>query len=203
MVPTVALLIHRAIMRQDELGGPGNPVYPRRTRLVAAVTAAAGLVCCWAQFQQQLPTAGIGLRPGVNAAVDFLDANRVSGPILNDFNNGGYLIFHRFHPGDPGQVFVDGRPEAYPAAFFNDVVVKMQADDTVWQQIDAQYRFNAIVFSLQRNASPETERFLLARVRDPEWAPVFADNFNLVYLRRTAKNTAAIKAYEIPRNQFR
>ncbi|MBZ5602422.1 MAG: hypothetical protein LAO79_08955 [Acidobacteriia bacterium] len=170
----------------------------RFLRFAAIAAGTVALVNCWQQFDGRLVKAGIGLKPNVNATADFLAANHVAGPIFNDFNNGGYLIFHRF----PDRVFVDARAEAYPAAFF-EMLTKMQADDATWQEADRKYRFNAIVFSLQYNSRPETERFMLARVHDPEWAPVFADDYSLIYLRRNDQNAAAIRAHELPKSMFR
>jgi hypothetical protein len=157
-----------------------------------------GLVLCAVRHhdREREGLFGLGLKEGVNATADFLHANQVTGPVFNDFNNGGYLIFN----GE--SIMIDQRPEAYPADIF-ELHKRMEADDEIWRQQDAKYHFNAIVYSLQFNNAPETERFLLARVKDPEWAPVFTDNFSLVYLRRNERNAAAIKAHELPRSMFR
>jgi hypothetical protein len=79
----------------------------------------------------------------------------------------------------------------------------MQADEKVWDEIDGKYHFNAKVFSLRFNNSPETEKFILTRVRDPQWAPVFADYYNLVFVRRTEANAEVIRSHEIARDRFR
>jgi hypothetical protein len=202
MIPLLAGFLHDMIQERVLSG-------MLRTRVVAAGVFVVGLGLCWTRHQDRERGGffGLGLQNGVTATTDFLRANGVTGPIFNDFNNGSYLIFYLFHPGGSLQsaddrVFLDNRPEAYPAALF-ELHKRMEADDTVWHEQDEKYHFNAIVYSLQFNNAPETERFLLARVRDPEWAPVFADNFNLVYLRRTDRNAATIKAHELSRSLFR
>jgi hypothetical protein len=194
MIPLLAELLHDVI-REKGLAGALS------TRLPAAGLFVIGLGFCWTRHQdrERGGVFGLGLRNGVTAAADFMRANGVTGPIFNDFNNGGYLIFYFFHP---ERIFIDNRPEAYPAGLF-ELHKSMEADDKVWREQDEKYHFNAIVYSLQFNNAPETERFLLARVRDPEWAPVFADNFNMIYVRRTERNAAAIKAHELPRSMFR
>jgi len=58
---------------------------------------------------------GLGLAAGVNASARFFLDQEIRGPIFNNYDIGGYLIYHLF-PGE--RVFVDNRPEAYPASFF-------------------------------------------------------------------------------------
>lgn len=50
-------------------------------------------------------------------ATDFLEANKVPGPILNEYATGGYLIW-RLHPAQ--KVFIDGRYTPYPARVVDD-----------------------------------------------------------------------------------
>jgi len=202
MIPLLAELLHDLLQKKHLSAMPW-------TRILAAAVFVVGLGFCWVRHQDREHEGlfGLGLRDGVSATADFMRANGIAGPVFNDFNNGSYLIFYLFHPGGSlpstaGRVFLDQRPEAYPAALF-ELHKQMEADDNVWRQQDEKYRFNAIVYSLQFNNAPETERFLLARVRDPEWAPVYTDNFNLIYLRRTDRNAVVIKAHELPRSMFR
>ena len=174
------------------------------SKYVALAGCAIGLICAVAQYTQRSATAGIGLRPGVNGAAEFLRANSIGGPVWNDFDIGGYLIFHRFRPGsgrDAG-VFVDPRPEAYPLVFFTDTYIPMLFDNTVWQRVDGEFQFNALVYSLQ-DGFPGIERSILARVRDPEWAPVYTDFYSLIFVRRTPEHAAVIEKHLIPREAFR
>lgn len=202
MIPLLSGLLH------DVIQAKGLSRLPW-TRWLAIGGFVVGLALCWTRHQERDRGGvfGLGLQNGVTAAAEFLLANDVAGPVFNDFNNGSYLIFYRFRPGEllrsaDDRVFLDNRPEAYPAQLFQ-LHTSMEADDDIWRQQDQKYHFNAIVYSLQFNSAPETERFLLARVMDPEWAPVFADNFNIIYLRRTGRNAAAIHAHELPRSMFR
>ena len=201
MIPLLAEMLHDLIPAKALLSTP--------IRLVGAALFFGGLVLCWTRHAERDRGGvfGLGLQNGVTGAADFLQANNVRGPVFNDFNNGSYLIFSRFHPGGSprsadDRVFVDNRPEAYPGELF-ELHKGMEGNDDIWRQQDDKYHFNAIVYSLQFNNSPETERFLLARVNDPEWAAVFADAFNLIYLRRTDRNAAAIREHELPRSMFR
>src|SRR5205085_4230883 len=57
---------------------------------------------------------GLSFDPPPDRAVDFLLKNNLHGPIFNNLTLGNYLIY-RLYPRQ--KVFVDGRPEAYPASF--------------------------------------------------------------------------------------
>ena len=142
---------------------------------------------------------GLGIRPGNDAAARFVLAQDLEGPIFNNYDIGGYLIFHLF---PRHRVFVDNRPEAYSVGFFRDVYVPLQNSEGAWRKFDAQYRFNTIIF--QRNdQTPWAQRFLVSRVRDPLWAPVFVDDYSLILVRRTPRNAAVIQRFEIPQERFR
>lgn len=88
-----------------------------------------------------------------------------------------------------------GRPEAYPAAFFREQLVPMLRDEAHWHEADERYGFNVIFFAHQDAAlGPE---FLARRVRDPEWAPVFADDDLIILVRRNEQNRDVIRQYEL------
>ncbi|PIP87416.1 hypothetical protein COW81_00305, partial [Candidatus Campbellbacteria bacterium CG22_combo_CG10-13_8_21_14_all_36_13] len=59
----------------------------------------------------------------VDGAVNFVLENDIQGNMFNNFDIGGYLIY-RLYP--DRKVFVDNRPEAYPAEFFEKVYKPMQ-----------------------------------------------------------------------------
>ena len=168
----------------------------RALRWPAIAACAIGLLCVATEVQERSANMGLGLKPGVDKAADFLRDNGIAGPLFNDFDLGGYLIFHG-HP-----VFVDGRPEAYPPGFFQNDYIPALSDSTVWERLDQKYRFNAIAISMQ-DGFPGIETFLLARVRDAAWAPVYTDPYTLIFVRRSDQNAAVIRAHLIPRSAFR
>lgn len=141
---------------------------------------------------------GIGLMPQVLDSANFFKANNISGPIFNNYDDGGYLIFNLF---PQEKVFVDNRPEAYPVPFFQNVYIPAQEDNAKWQALDAQYNFNAIFF-FYNDATPWGQQFLVNRIQDPNWAPVYVDSYNIIFLKRNAQNAALIKEYEIPKDRF-
>ncbi len=135
------------------------------------------------QFPQVRAGLGLGLVPGADASADFMKQNHITGPIFNDYDVGGYLIYKLSMDGPRQSVFVDNRPEAYSVEFFRDVYIPAQRDEAQWQQLDRRYHFNAIFFS-RRDATAWARTFLDNRARDRAWAPVFADDYNIIFLRR-------------------
>ena len=62
---------------------------------------------------------GFGVSADRKTAVDFLISHHVGGSFYNDFETGDTLSYRIY----PQLVFVDSRPEAYPASFFQSTVV--------------------------------------------------------------------------------
>lgn len=185
--------------------GVGTLPAARRPRSEGGAALIAVLIWCLAVFGPSSvwspPSAagrGLGLEPGDSAAAAFIRQERLPGPIFNNYDIGGYLIFHLF---PEHRVFVDNRPEAYSAAFFTNLYIPMQEDDAVWRKAEAQFGFNMIVFH-RHDLTPWGQRFMIARVDDPAWAPVFVDRDTLILLKRHERNRSAIDRFEIPRSAF-
>lgn len=142
---------------------------------------------------------GIGLLPDIERGAEFFVKENIKGPIFNNYDIGGYLIYYLF---PKEKVFVDNRPEGYPADFFTKVYVPMQEDEVVWQVKNTEYNFNSIFFYRQ-DLTPWAQKFLLTRIKDPEWATVFVDNYNIIFLKRNSDNEGLIKKYELPKEIFK
>lgn len=147
----------------------------------------------------QLRNFGFGLKKGVNLSAEFFKKEKIQGPIFNNYDIGGYLIYHLF---PKEKVFVDNRPEAYPASFFEKIYIPMQNDEKIWREKDRTYNFNVIFFSY-RDYTPWAQKFLIDRINDPSWAPVFADDYAIIFLKRNSKNQSIIKRYQLPKDYFR
>ena len=176
----------------------------RRAALRWSALAALAVLCplTWTgQLQRIVPYRqefGIGLEAGNDSAAKFILQEGIRGPIFNNYDIGGYLIYYLF-PRE--RVFVDNRPEAYSKDFFEETYVPMQQDEKVWRQVDGKYRFNAIVFH-RRDATPWGQDFLIRKVRDPQWAPVYVDAYAIIFVRRVSANAGVIAGYEIPKSRF-
>ncbi len=149
--------------------------------------------CSWARIKESFD-----VLPQSNRSAQFFKEHRLRGPIFNNYDIGSYLIFHLF---PQEKVFVDNRPESYSVGFFKDVYVPMQEREGLWQKLSAQYQFNAIYF-YRNDLTPWTQPFLIRRLNDPEWAPVYVDDYVLILLRRTAQNANIIHIFELPKNIF-
>ncbi len=139
-----------------------------------------------------------GLEPRVNASAEFFQEMEIQGPIFNNYDIGGYLIFHFF---PKWRVFVDNRPEAYSVSFFEYVYIPMQENEFIWKKVDERYQFNCIFFAW-RDRTPWAQPFLLRRVRDPQWAPVYFDRDVLILVKRNEKNAELIRRHEISQGAF-
>lgn len=119
----------------------------------------------------------------VKGAMDFVISHKLEGPIFNNFDIGSYIIY-RGYP--EYQVFVDGRPEAYPAQFLQEVYVPAQADYFVkFKQMENEYKFKSIIFS-HTDQTPWGQNFLKNVVSDPEWKVVYLDGFMIVLTKKSA-----------------
>lgn len=147
----------------------------------------------WSYWQYRLKLTGLGLTAGVADSLAFFEEQNLHGPILNNYDIGGFLTYGLF-PGE--KVFVDNRPEAYPGDFFRETVLPMQTNENIWQSADAHYRFNVIYYYVQ-DATRAGREFLVRRALDPNWATVFVDSHAIILLRRTEENTAVIDRHEI------
>lgn len=142
---------------------------------------------------------GVGILPNSYASANFFIDNKIEGPIFNNYDIGGFLIFNLF-PNE--KVFVDNRPEAYKKDFFDKIYIPIQEEADEWQKAEEKYKFNAVFFS-HRDNTPWGQEFLVRLINDPAWAPVFADNYAIIFLKRNSQNQPLIAKYEIPRSTFR
>ncbi|MDE2000990.1 MAG: hypothetical protein KGI60_00295 [Patescibacteria group bacterium] len=193
-LPVLSFALHRAL--------PEKYLHdPELVFLIGTTAAACGLFFLYHAYPVKLQAVrqnfGIGLQPNVEYSMDFLKAHHIAGPIFNNYDIGGFLIYENA----PEKVFVDNRPEAYPASFFADTYIPMQENDALWQKELAAHDFNAIVFGYH-DLTPWSQQFLSARLHDADWAPVYIDGYIIIFVRRTPQNADLIRQYEIPRSFF-
>jgi hypothetical protein len=136
---------------------------------------------------------GIGLQPGNEAAAEFLKKEKITGPIFNNYDIGGYLIWNL--PAKEN-VFVDNRPEAYPNSFFSEIYKPMQESVDVFKKIDEQYNFNTVVFS-RNDITPWGMNFLKMIKDDSNWFLAYSDNYAVIYLKDNALNKPIIDKYKL------
>jgi len=146
---------------------------------------------------KQLPS--LGLEPGVNASAQFFKLAAIQGPIFNDYDIGGYLIFHL---SPQYKLFVDDRKEAYPNFFFREIYIPIQLNDAYWGKMQSQFHFNVIFLNRKTNTTSERE-FVMRRLNDPSWATVFIDQYAIILLNRNHQNAPLISRYELHVHKIR
>jgi len=164
---------------------------------ILGVASAAGLIIMLLFLRPAYPR--IGLSPGVNASAVFYKQSGLRGPIFSNYDIGGYLIFHL---ASQEKVFVDNRQEAFPPDFFQKVYIPMQEDDSVWRKQEEKYGFNVIYF-YRHDLTPWGQQFLVDRIRDGGWAPVFVDDYAIIFARRGSIDQGVIDRFELPKSMFR
>ncbi|HRN96259.1 MAG TPA: hypothetical protein PLD54_02335 [Candidatus Levybacteria bacterium] len=169
--------------------------YNTKTRKNIAVWTITGAFLFTLVTSLQMITSPLfGLRYvyGAEKAVDFFEKNNVPGNIFNNFDIGSYLIY-RLYPAQ--KVFVDGRPEAYPADFF-EVYKKMQTDPELFEQQVIRYDISTIFFA-HTDITPWAQQFLQTIVRDPAWVVIYLDERIIILVRDSPENSALIKQYKV------
>lgn len=140
----------------------------------------------------------LGVDPAVFNSAQFFRSQNLTGPIFNNYDIGGYLIWELF---PSQQIFVDNRPEAYPASFFEQVYVPAQEDNDKWQELDNQYHFQTIYFNHQ-DLTPWAQQFLKARVQDQLWSVVYLDQSAIIMVKNIPQNQPLIEQYGLDRSLF-
>jgi hypothetical protein len=141
---------------------------------------------------------GIGLLKNNLNSLQFLKNNNISGPIFNNYDVGSFLIYGLW---PKEKVFVDNRPEAYSFLFLKEIYIPMQENEKLWKKQDEKYNFNVIIFNWH-DLTNWGQDFLIRRINDSNWAPVYVDNNVLIFLKNNELNKNIIEKYKLPKNIF-
>lgn len=136
---------------------------------------------------------GLKLIESGKGAVDFLLVNSLPGPIYNNFDIGSYILY-RGYP--KYRLFVDGRPEAYPAEFFTGIYIPSQSDYKNFKEIEEIWNFKTIIFS-HTDQTPWGKNFLQAVVKDDDWKLVYIDDFILVLVKKEVSEERKLKIVDL------
>lgn len=166
--------------------------------ILAVVAVGLSFIYQYDYLKLRKPAMGLGLLPRNGASMEFFKKNQLFGPIFNNYDIGGYLIFHLF---PQEKVFVDNRPEAYSVSFLQDTYIQAQEDQAVWYNLNEQYNFNVVYFTMT-DITTWGQNFLFRLIDDPGWAPIFADQYAIIFVKNNPANQDLIKSYRIPRENF-
>lgn len=140
---------------------------------------------------------GYGVEKGAKPAVDFMLTNTIQGPLFNNFDIGSYLDY-RLYPKE--RVFIDGRPEAYPAAFFQDVYIPMQENPVIFEHVSKKYGIQTIFFS-HSDQTPWARTFLQSIAKNPAWSIIYLDEYVIILTKTTKDNNARITQHSFSLNR--
>ena len=77
----------------------------------------------------------------------------------------------------------------------------MQERDEIWRLQLAKWDFQVIYFH-RHDLTPWGQDFMIRRLDDPDWAPVFVDDYAIIFARRGGVNQAVIDRFALPRSIF-
>jgi tetratricopeptide (TPR) repeat protein len=142
---------------------------------------------------------GIGLDAHSNGAGNFFKENNLKGPIFDDYDIGGYILYHLF-PSE--KVFVDNNgADSYSVNFFDNIYTPALSQEEKWLEAESKYKINAIFIS-QRDGSPAVGNFLWNRLHDSSWALVYADTYAVILLKNVPANAEVINKFQITKENI-
>ncbi|PIY94334.1 MAG: hypothetical protein COY68_03125 [Candidatus Levybacteria bacterium CG_4_10_14_0_8_um_filter_35_23] len=142
---------------------------------------------------------GFGVESGATKGTDFFLKNNLQNPLFNNFDIGSYLDY-RFYP--KIKVFIDSRPESYPADFIKNTYIPMQYDEKIFSRFDNSYNFNSIFFSYL-DQTPWANTFLYKIVRNPKWKIVYIDDYSIILVKDNEQNKRLITTYGMDINNLK
>lgn len=157
------------------------------------------LVGCWLLISNISRNGfGFGTPTGASGGVHFVLAHHIPGPLFNNFDIGSYLDYALY----PKQrVFVDGRPEAYPASFFHNMYIPMQENPAVFTQVENNYHFQSIFFAYT-DQTPWAQQFVGQILHNSSWQLVYLDDTVMVLVRNTPANAQLIQHFAITQKRI-
>ena len=139
----------------------------------------------------KIKTFGLEVKDPYKNAVAFFKDKNLHGPIFNNFDIGSYLIYS-LYPNE--KVFVDGRPEAYPKDFLQNIYIPMQENQEMFNVVSKEYDFNTIVIN-HTDQTPWAESFLMSILHHADWVPVYLDSSVLILFKDTPENQQLIDTF--------
>lgn len=120
---------------------------------------------------------GAGFDESVKPAADYFKSNNLPGNIFNNFDIGGYIIYSLY----PDQkVFIDNRPEAYPADFIQKIYIPLHSDINVRKKIFSKYNIHTVLVS-HTDKTPWSQTFIQQMNTDNNWHLVYLNSTIVIY----------------------
>lgn len=131
---------------------------------------------------------GFSVPNGLDRTASFVKENKIEGPMFNNFDIGGFLIWKLY---SDHKVFVDNRPEAYSVKFFSEIYKPMQEDEKKWAEFSEEYGINYIFFG-HTDFTPWGQAFMKKITKNPDWKIVYVNENAIILLKDNSKNAGVI-----------
>jgi tetratricopeptide (TPR) repeat protein len=122
--------------------------------------------------------------------LDFLKQSGIQGPIFNDHDLGGFLIWRNW---PTSRVFLDSRAFIYDPEFMT-AYSRALNDAAAWKELADRYQFRLAVI-LHTEAGIGRLPKILAR--NPDWTPVYLDETGVIFARNLPENAAWIARHRL------
>jgi hypothetical protein len=119
-----------------------------------------------------------GINSDANRAAEFFVEQGFQGPIFNDFGISSYLIYY-LYPKE--RMYIDQRPEAFPADFQKKAVAEIFDDENIWKSEKEKYGFRAIF--LKKSDSSAGQEFISRRKKEDEWKLAHEDEYSIIFVK--------------------
>lgn len=125
--------------------------------------------------------------------VEFLQQNRIRGPLYNPYEWGGYLIWKLF---PQYKVFIDGRVNnAYPENIYMESLAATSGRPG-WEEILNRYQINLVFINKFLMESRKGYRLGYEINKSPSWQLLYQDRVEQLYIRRCRENEDIIRRAE-------
>jgi hypothetical protein len=125
-------------------------------------------------------------------AADFLNSQKITGNMFNEYGFGGYLIW-RLYPGK--KVFIDGRQLENDAYNEYNVIGSASSEHNIlWTDLLEKHMITYIVIpplTVRGDIIPIVEKLFNTN----EWALIYSDHLALVFLKKDGNNTQLVSRF--------
>ncbi len=199
------------IARETDLwakGIAGRHMPELRAKGLSALLIVGCFVSAILYFSNKTPLSGFRIADSVTApvkAADFIEKNRISGNMFNDYSYGGYLAW-RLYPGH--KTFIDSRTLNINVRKEYEWIVGAQEMDSrtedgaptkkqLWELLLRHYNINIIILKVT-DPFYQIHPLIFKLIEGQGWRPVYSDHESVIFLRNNESNERAIEQYGLP-----
>lgn len=135
-------------------------------------------------------------------AVDFIEKNKLSGNMLNDYGYGGYMSWRLY----PQKTFIDTRTLnmlvrieynwIMQAAEYATEVNQSKSNTPLWERLLNHYKINFIFIQM---LDPHAQMYpiIFKLIESDKWMPVYCDLISVIFVRNVEQNRLFIEKFKL------